>query len=217
MMGGVTVDIDGRTTLPRLWAAGEVAATGLHGANRLASNSLSEAMIYGAHAAQRASEEAEKLNDRLLALPLENPRVGPSGEALDVVDIRNSLKSLMWRACGVRRDADGLTEAAENVDQWCRYVLSRQFANPIGWELQNMLTVASLIIEAASLRTETRGGHVRTDYPDQDDEHWTRHITICRGGGRPSRPCPDKMAKSRRRRIAVPDSRPRSRAELSDQ
>jgi len=182
MMGGVTVDLDGRTTVPRLWAAGEVACTGLHGANRLASNSLSEAMIYGAHAAQRASEEAAKLNDTFLALAMANPRVESSGEALDVTDIRNSLKSLMWRACGVRRDAEGLAEAAENVGQWCRYVLPRQFANPIGWELQNMLTVARLIIEAASLRTETRGGHVRTDFPDQDDEHWACHIAFCDGG-----------------------------------
>ena len=187
MMGGVTVDLDGCTTLPRLWAAGEVASTGLHGANRLASNSLSEAMIYGAHAAQRASEEAAKFNDTFLALPLENSRVESSGEALDVIDIRNSLKSLMWRACGVRRDAEGLTEAVEHVDQWCRYVLPRQFANPIGWELQNMLTVASLIIEAASLRTETRGGHVRTDFPDQDDERWACHITFRNGDTRPKK------------------------------
>jgi len=88
----------------------------------------------------------------------------------------------MWRACGLRRDAEGLGEAAENIAGWCRYVLSRQFSNPIGWELQDMLTVAGLMIEAASLRSETRGGHVRTDYPDQDDEHWTCHIAFHRDG-----------------------------------
>jgi len=182
MMGGVTVDFDGRTTVPRLWAVGEVASTSLHGANRLASNSLSEAAIYGTHAGQAASQEAARQNATFCALPLENPRVESAGEPLDVADIRNSLKSLMWRACGLRRDAEGLGEAAENIAGWCRYVLSRQFSNPIGWELQDMLTVAGLMIEAASLRSETRGGHVRTDYPDQDDEHWTCHIAFHRDG-----------------------------------
>jgi len=178
MMGGVTVDRDGRTTLPRLWAAGEVASTGLHGANRLASNSLSEAAVYGAHAGREASLEAIRHNDTFRALPLENPPVNSSGEPLDVSDIRNSLKSLMWRACGVRRDAAGLAEAAESIGRWCRYVLSRQFSNPVAWELQDMLLVAGLMIEAAALRTESRGGHVRSDYPEPDDEHWTRHITF---------------------------------------
>jgi L-aspartate oxidase len=176
MMGGVTVDRDGRTTLPRLWAAGEVASTGLHGANRLASNSLSEAAVYGAHAGREASAKAAQHNDTFRAVPLENPPLNSAGEPLDIADIRNSLKSLMWRACGVRRDAAGLAEAADSIGRWCRYVFSRQFSNPIGWELQDMLLVAGLMIEAAALRTETRGGHVRTDYPQPDDAHWTRHI-----------------------------------------
>jgi len=197
MMGGVTVDFDGRTTVPRLWAVGEVASTSLHGANRLASNSLSEAAIYGAHAGQGASQEAARQNATLCALPLDNPRVESTAEPLNVADIRNSLKSLMWRACGLRRDADGLAEAAENVAGWCRYVLPRQFSNPIGWELQDMLTVAGLMIEAASLRTETRGGHVRTDHPDQDDGYWTRHITFECDGDRPSEPRPETLLESR--------------------
>jgi L-aspartate oxidase len=197
MMGGVTVDFDGRTTVPRLWAVGEVASTSLHGANRLASNSLSEAAIYGAHAGQGASQEAAKHNGTFCALPLENPLIESTGEPLDVADIRNSLKSLMWRACGLRRDADGLTEAADNIAGWCRYVLSRQFSNPIGWELQDMLAVAGMMIEAASLRTETRGGHVRTDYPDQDDECWTCHITFDRDGARPSEARPKRLVEGR--------------------
>ena len=217
MMGGVTVDVNGRTTVPRLWAAGEVASTGLHGANRLASNSLSEAMIYGAHAAQRATEEAAKFNDNFLALPLANPRVESTSDALDVVDIRNSLKSLMWRACGVRRDAEELSEAAENVEHWRRYVLSRQFANPIGWELQNMLTVASLIIDAALLRTETRGGHVRTDYPEQDDEQWNHHITVCRDGDGSRQPSQEDIAESRGGRLTETVSRSVARAEFANQ
>jgi hypothetical protein len=75
-------------------------------------------------------------------VPLENPPLDAPRKALDLVDIRNSLTSLMWRDVGVRRSADGMTQAVEMIDRWCRYVLVRQFNEPHGWELQNMLTVA---------------------------------------------------------------------------
>ena len=181
MMGGVTVDLEGRTTVPGLWAAGEVSSTGLHGANRLASNSLLEALVYGAHVGEGASVAASAMNDSFHALCLENPRSTPGRQLLDVGDIRNALKALMWRSMGVRRDADGLREAQENIEQWCRYVLAQQFSRPAGWELQNMLSVARFMIHAALLREETRGCHVRTDFPNRDDEHWNRHITFRRG------------------------------------
>ena len=180
MMGGVTVDLDGHTNVPGLWAAGEVTATGLHGANRLASNSLLEAMVYGAHAGENASRAAAELHDDFSALSLENPPVESASEPLNLADIRNSLQSLMWRLVGVRRDAEGLGEASETIDRWCRYVLARQFSDPIGWELQNMLCVARLMIGAALQREESRGAHVRTDFPDIDDVHWNRHISFDR-------------------------------------
>jgi L-aspartate oxidase len=180
MMGGVTVDLEGRTTVPGLWAAGEVTSSGLHGANRLASNSLLESLVYGAHAGEGASREAAGMNDSFHALPLENPRAAPSRQLLDLRDIRNALKSLMWRNVGVRRDAEGLREALENLDHWCRYVLAHQFAKPSGWELQNMLSIARLMISAALQRVETRGCHVRTDFPDRDDQHWNRHLAFRR-------------------------------------
>lgn len=178
MMGGLTIDVEGRTTVPGLWAAGEVTASGLHGANRLASNSLLEALVYGAHAGEEASRAAAGLHDDFRALMLENPRLHSVGEPLNLADIRNSLKSLMWRSVAVRRDAEGLGEAAANINRWCRYVLDRQFSDPVGWELQNMLCVARLMIQAALTRTETRGAHVRTDFPQPDDQHWNRHITF---------------------------------------
>jgi L-aspartate oxidase len=180
MMGGLTVDPQGRTTVPGLWAAGEATATGLHGANRLASNSLLEALVYGAHAGAGASRGAAGLRDSFCALMLDNPRVEDDREPLDLADIRNSLKSLMWRNVGVRRDAEGLGEAAENIDRWTRYVLARQFQHPEGWELQNMLCVARLVIEAALRRQESRGAHVRIDFPEADDARWLRHITFRR-------------------------------------
>src|SRR5262245_47981909 len=178
MIGGVTVDLEGRTTLPGLWAAGEVTSSGLHGANRLASNSLLEGLVFGMHAGVGASEAAARVPDTFQVLPLENPPITDGGEPMDLSDIRNSLKSLMWRACGVRRDAGRLTEAAEDIDRWCRYVLPRQFADPKGWELQNMLEVSRLMIRSALAREETRGVHVRTDFPETDDAHWRRHVAF---------------------------------------
>jgi L-aspartate oxidase len=179
MIGGVTVDLVGRTTVPGLWAAGEVSSSGLHGANRLGSNSLLEGLVYGAHAGEGASREAASAGDDYHALPLENPRVEDGTEPLDLADIRNSLKSLMWRSVGVRRSAEELTAAAEDVDRWCRYVLPRQFNEPGGWELQNMLTVARLMIRGALLREETRGVHLRTDFPHTDGK-WKQHLTFRR-------------------------------------
>jgi L-aspartate oxidase len=180
MMGGITVDQEGRTTLPRLWAAGEAIASGLHGANRLASNSLLEAMVYGAHAGERASQAAAEMHDDFTAALVENPRTDTMTEPLKLADIRNSLQSLMWRNMGVRREAEGLREALASIEHWSRYVLPRQFADPTGWELQNMLCVSRLMIEAAIERNETRGSHVRLDFPKTDDDHWKRHIAFRR-------------------------------------
>jgi L-aspartate oxidase len=178
MMGGLTVDAEGHTTVPGLLAAGEVTSTGLHGANRLASNSLLEALVYGAAAGQAASREAAGQDDSFRGIPLENPPVKLQSELLDLTDIRNSLKSLMWRRVGVRRDAEGLREALNNIDHWCRYVFPLQFSEPSGWELQNMLCLSRLMIQAALDREETRGCHVRAEFPHRDDERWNRHLTF---------------------------------------
>ena len=135
MIGGVTVDAEGRTTLPGLWAAGEVSSSGLHGANRLASNSLLEGLVYGAHAGQGASEAAMGMADDFRALPLESvPQGSKEKEPLDLSDILNSLKSLMWRSVGVRREAAPMQESLEMIDQWRKYVLTRQFESLQGWE-----------------------------------------------------------------------------------
>jgi len=178
MIGGLTVDLEGRTSLPGLWAAGEVTSSGLHGANRLASNSLLEGLVMGAHAGRGAAAMARSIDDSFRALPLSHPATPPADEPLDLADIRNSLKSLMWRAAGVRRSGPVLAEASQSIDRWCRYVLPRQFESPAGWELQNMLTVARLIVRAALTREESRGVHLRTDFPVQDDVRWNRHVTF---------------------------------------
>lgn len=177
MIGGLVVDESGATSLPRLWAAGEVTSSGLHGANRLASNSLLEGLVYGATAGEHASAAAKAEGDSFAAFPLSNPRVvDPEDLPLDLSDIRNSLKSLMWRNVGVQRTESELREAMRTVENWQKYVLSRQFSNIDGWELQNLLTVSHVIISAALSRSESRGVHLRMDFPESDDENWMKHV-----------------------------------------
>jgi L-aspartate oxidase len=176
MIGGVQVDARGRTTLPRLWAAGEVTSSGLHGANRLASNSLLEGLVFGSACGRGAAEAARAMPDVFAAPPVEGRFVPDQGAALDVADLTISLRSLMVRNMGIERDRAGLLEAEKTVGFWCRYVLRREFASRAGWELQNLLTVARLMIWSALQRTESRGVHFRSDYPTRDDTHWLRHV-----------------------------------------
>jgi L-aspartate oxidase len=176
MIGGVPVDTAGRTSVPGLWAAGEVTSSGLHGANRLASNSLLEGLVYGASCGRGAAQAAAGMPDTLAALPLRGDFRPETDGALDVADITNSLRSLMVRNMGVVRERAGLKDAEHQVAFWCRYVLPREFDFRAGWELQNLLTVARLMIASALERTESRGVHYRNDFPERDDAHWQRHI-----------------------------------------
>jgi L-aspartate oxidase len=177
MIGGVTVDRQGRSSMPGLWAAGEATSSGLHGANRLASNSLLEGLVYGAHAGAAASRAAQEEASKMVALPIRHSH-HESNESFDVADVRVSLKSLMGRLAGVQRSPYGLQEAADSISSFAAYVMRHQFDNVEGWELQNLLTTASCIVHAALARTESRGVHFRTDYPEPDDENWRRHLTI---------------------------------------
>jgi L-aspartate oxidase len=178
MIGGVAVDAQARTSIDRLWAAGEVTSSGLHGANRLASNSLLEGLVYGIRAGAEVSRQFRESSNMLKALPIENTVGTIQSIPIDVDDILNSLKSLMWRCAAVTRDADGLTEALLMVDRWWHYVMRTEFDSPMGWELQNMLAVCRMIIVSAQKRTESRGVHFRTDFPSADDEHWLTNVCI---------------------------------------
>jgi L-aspartate oxidase len=187
MVGGVTVDAQGRTTLPGLWAAGEVTSSGLHGANRLASNSLLEGLVFGASCGRGAAECAAQMPDSFTVpaivskfnkeerSPLTTHH-SPLTTSLDVADVTNALRSLMVRKMGVVRDRHGLLEAEHDVAFWCRYALAREFRSRAGWELQNLLTIARLMIGAAVVREESRGVHFRSDFPKRDDAHWQRHV-----------------------------------------
>jgi L-aspartate oxidase len=178
MMGGVDAGEWGQTSLEGLYAVGEVACSGLHGANRLGSNSLLEGLAFGARAGKHAGELAAA---ETVQFPksLEH-RIPPSTKTeLDITDVKSSLRSIMWRNVGIERTGDRLNETREIIAFWSRYVMDKIFDPEVlgpsataGWEIQNMLAVCALIATAAYTRTESRGAHHRIDYPTRDDEHW---------------------------------------------
>ncbi len=180
MIGGLTIDENARTTIPGLWAAGEVSSSGLHGANRLGSNSLLEGLVFGLRSGKGASDLAIDQPDTFRAIPLRSSwPERPPDDTLDIDDLRNSLTSLMGRSVGIERNADDLKAAAEQVDFWDRYVSDREFLGPRGWELQNLLLAARLVIASAALRRESRGVHYRSDFPETDPKQ-AEHIAIRR-------------------------------------
>ncbi|MHC4497848.1 MAG: L-aspartate oxidase [Planctomycetota bacterium] len=178
MVGGVKVDTSARTSIENLYACGEVASTGLHGANRLGSNSLLEGLAFGRTAGQSASRHRNAAISTF-----KHPRIKyniPHSDRtrLDAADVRNSLRALMWRNVGITRKAKPLKEAQEIIRFWQRYVMDKVFDSPAGWECQNMLTVSLLMARAADMRQESRGVHFRSDFPDSDDERFKKHIEI---------------------------------------
>jgi L-aspartate oxidase len=182
MIGGVDCDEYGKTSLPGLYAAGEAGCSGLHGANRLASNSLVEGLVFGTRAGTDAAKWALS-HEVKFPHHLEHRIARSTKTELDLNDVKSSLRSLMWRNCAIERTGDRLAETREIIAFWSRYVMDKTFANSDtgedaipGWELQNMLTVCFLITTAAYTRTESRGAHYRLDYPDRDDEHWRLHL-----------------------------------------
>lgn len=183
MIGGVDADDMGRTSLVGLYAIGEASCSGLHGANRLASNSLLEGLVFGTRAGTDAAEQAKR-EEIKFPQNLEYKIPTSDKTELDITDVRNSLRSIMWRNVGIERTGERLTETREIIAFWSRYVMDKSFvvdelgpAGAIaGWELQNMLTACFLITTAAYTRTESRGAHYRLDHPDRDDMHWRLHL-----------------------------------------
>lgn len=194
MVGGVAVDLEGRTNVANLLACGEVACTGLHGANRLASNSLLEGLVFGQIAGRTAGAALADLPNQQRPADVRS-QIEPSlRTALDLPDVRNSLRSVMWRNVGIERVGERLAETVEIIEFWARYVLDKLFDEPGGWELQNMLTVGRLVTMSAAARLESRGVHFRTDLPETDDVRWRCHIQLQRqdtGPKRTLRPCED--------------------------
>jgi L-aspartate oxidase len=187
MMGGVDTDDWGRTSVPALFAAGEVACTGLHGANRLASNSLLEGLVFGARAARAmlASPRAAllKQNRRLQRDPVpvferegfsrtssRDERVSGATELPTTIP---AIQALMWRSVGLFRERSGLHAAVARLE--AAAALPAAMTVEASRE-RNLLTVATLIARAALRREESRGGHFREDFPERDDIHWKVHL-----------------------------------------
>ncbi len=179
MMGGVKTGEYGETNIKRLYACGEVACTGVHGANRLASNSLLEGLVFGKRAAKHI---LENLSSDVGYFPLNEIKRKEFSRAtpLDITDILLSLRALCWRDIGIYRDECQLNDAEKNITFWEQYVLREEFSSREGFELQNQLTVAKIIARSALIRKESRGAHQRIDYPDTDDKKWKTHILLSR-------------------------------------
>lgn len=180
MIGGVKTDTSAKTSIENLYACGEVASTGLHGANRLGSNSLLEGLVFGKTAGQSVCQH-KKASAAHIKHPLIKYQIPHSDRSrLDTIDVRNSLRALMWRNVGITRKAQPLAETQEIIRFWQQYVMDKVFDSPQSWECQNMLTVCLLMAQSAQMRQESRGVHFRSDFPDTDDEHFKKHIEITR-------------------------------------
>lgn len=184
MVGGVRTDDHGRTNIQGLYAAGEIASTGFHGANRLASNSLLEGLVYGELAGRTCAEVINREGSRTPFKVISDIRPSDRSQ-LDLADVRSSLRSVMWRHVGIERQGERLDEVAEMFDFWARYTLDKIFDERTGWEVQNLLTVGSLITRAARKRTESRGCHYRLDHP-APDELQRQHTIWQRGVDNPT-------------------------------
>lgn len=164
LIGGVRTDVDGATTLPGLFACGEAAATGVHGANRLASNSLLEGAVFGRRAARAALHDvAERPVRSAVATDSPTPRAAAPGDAAAATE---RMRDAMWQGCGLARDAAGLRAALTVVDE-VRATAAGDALEAVA--LFQAATTASLVCRAALLREETRGAHRRTDFPMSSD------------------------------------------------
>lgn len=170
MVGGVAVDGEGRTDVAGLYAVGEASCTGLHGANRLASNSLLEGLVFGEVVGRVSAEMKGGANGwgvsaaRTPVQVISDIPISDRGD-LDLGDVRSSVRSSMWRNVGVERSGAKLRDVMEMVEFWGRYTLDKIFDDPGGWETQNMLWAAALVARSALWREESRGSHARVDFP----------------------------------------------------
>jgi len=195
MVGGVEVELNGSTCVEGLLCCGEAASTGVHGANRMASNSLLEGLVFGTLAGETAGSRAAGVANSTIIRRVSNQTPRSSRTALDLPDIRNSLRSVMWRNAGIVRLGERLAETREILEFWGHYTLDKSFDDVAGWEVQNILTVARLVAMCALERSESIGVHYREDAADEGDRGGVPkspglyHVDVKRdpAGTRPSR------------------------------
>ena len=191
MIGGVKTDLSGRTSLPGLYAAGETAATGVHGANRLASNSLLEGLVFGARAGQAMMKDAPAGKRQPGALPgSPAPMPGnPSGTQKEVAKnsakssaecvMRKKIQDVMWREVGVMRDGKELADAVKQLEGMELPKTEKPGRSAL--ELRNLHTLAKVMASAALAREESRGSHYRSDFPFRNDEDFGKHSAKQKG------------------------------------
>ena len=181
-IGGVTSDLHGATNVSGLWVCGEASCTGMHGANRLASNSLLEGLVLGT----RAGVAAARSGLTVCTVDIASRATLRTKHALmDLNDMRRSLMSLMWRQVGIARDGTGLRRALDSLSLWQAAKSSHRDSCPREFELSNLLLLASLVTKAAVEREESRGTHAREDWPQRDDERFLGSFVF--RAGAPSR------------------------------
>jgi len=172
-MGGVRTDLDGRTSIPGLFAAGEVACTGVHGANRLASNSLLEGLVYGARAARSMRDGMRAVPQQLAAAATTAQSNGNTGEAEKFIQ---KVQSIMWQHVAVVRDGKPLKQVVADL-----VALQPQLPNSgdrRSHEAANILQTGLLIARSALAREESRGAHYRLDFPLKNDQKYRKHSVV---------------------------------------
>jgi L-aspartate oxidase len=172
--GGVATDLDGQSSVTGLFACGEVACSGVHGANRLASNSLLEGLVFSRRIAARLAKGLPPRQEPA-------PDLRPAG--LVAGSVRGDLQRVMTERAGVLRSRAGLVDGVAALTALASR--TSDAADTSAWEATNLLTVSTALVDAALLREETRGSHWREDFPDRDDDHWARHVDAVLDGGLP--------------------------------
>jgi L-aspartate oxidase len=162
-----------------LYAVGETASTGVHGANRLASNSLLECFVFGVRVSEQLSVNSEQLpvNDEPLSASSEYPEANGFQSSELVSNIHFSLRSLVWQAAGICRQKAEMERALAQIQAWQQELTSLKSYDRLWVETSNMADFAYLLVRSALFRTESRGAHYRLDYPDPDPD-WQRHTVI---------------------------------------
>ena len=178
MMGGVWTDLNGATTLPGLFAAGEVACSGVHGANRLASNSLLEGLVFGMRAGVAAISWASRYSMPDLTRQVVELRHCQFDQLDDAEKLRSSLRRTMWGQVGVIRSRDSLVCATAQLSRW-GHLVAKPFATRADLEAKNMVQVAYCVAEAALWRENSVGAHFRSDFTEVKRPGWKQHSQLC--------------------------------------
>lgn len=180
IMGGIKTNTWGETDIIGLYACGEAACTGVHGANRLASNSLLEGIVFGQRIVDRAGQIMYKRQANWEEIYTEfdhNWIHIPPRQGLGPAEAKKQLQAIMWEKVGIIREINGLKRAAAQIEHLYSNLAREEY--PVAYmEMVNMLTIARIVVQAALSRRESRGGHYRSDYPQRDDLNWLKHVSF---------------------------------------